>query len=383
MLNIYFLLFLVLVSCNVFAANFFNWVGSSNSVCDSEKKGDKSKNKCMDKFCLEDQNKEDRFNLSFDLLYFKTVSDSMQFTFKESEGANIALINNNTKGRYIEPNWKYEPGFRMNFGVPTYVGNWEVDMGWTWIRNHASKSCKGSNYDFYNIQGSSIGSVNYATSYFSRTRSKWDMLLNVFEVVLKNPIQIQKSFKFCPIIGVEGAYINQKLNIKNQLPFSDTQPGALANIVPHIDNKNDTWGVGPKVGFEVTFVMPLEFHFNFLASFASLFGQGYAKSKYSVVNYGGDMATGGRTSSHQTRLFTQIQLQAALEKVWSFNKSSVALEAGWETQTWFRQLRLNPAPNIEIPSAGSDLTLQSSVWKDHFYFLAKMRCAFFNKNCSS
>jgi hypothetical protein len=62
--------------------------------------------------------------------------------------------------------------------------------------------------------------------------------------------------------------------------------------------------------------------------------------------------------ARKTRLFSKVQVRAVAEKKWCWCDAALALSAGWETQVWFRQLRLDYFSTMGSPSNGSDLTLQ-------------------------
>jgi hypothetical protein len=141
-----------------------------------------------------------------------------------------------------------------------------------------------------------------------------------------------------------------------------------------LQGKNNTWGVGPKFGLGLTIAMPHQCNFNFLASFGSLFGQGKSTMKYS--NFRSITQTGGtdqdpiytesaysppttnQISYKATRMFSVIQVQGAIEKVWNLDCGNVSIAAGWEVQNWLRQQRLMTYGNVSDPSIGADLTLQ-------------------------
>lgn len=295
------------------------------------------------------------FKIYLDYLYFKAVEDSLAFTVDTSANPND-IMTSYFAGDFVEPKWKYNSGFRVGIAAPTELGNWEIAASWSYMSSSKNKRTKtSSNFNLYTLQSQlSLGLlagdplVNYA-------KGNWKLNFNVIDITLESPIYINNSLKIRPIIGVQGSIINQKTSVSYSTFLIDN---IFANPPQEIRGKNNTWGVGPKLGLGITLAMPYEINLNFLASFASLFGKGKAKTTYS--NFLQSVVGGTKLSSDTTRLFSQLQLQGALEKVWEFqrNCASLSIAVGWEAQTWFRQLRLNYYGTVENPSAGSDLTLQ-------------------------
>lgn len=309
-----------------------------------------------------DPNKDrlEDFKVSCDWLYFKAVQESLPFSVSVPD--SIDMINSSYFGGSLsEPKWKYSSGVRIGAGIPTGLGNWELGASWSYVSNKASRSKTSSNYKLFtlasaqdlDITGDSL--ANYA-------KGNWKLNFNTADITLESPIYINNSLKLRPIIGVQGASIQQKTNVK----YSDfnQQLLVIANPPQKLHGKNNTWGVGPKLGLGIAVAMPCEWNFNFLASFASLFGKGKSKVTYSsfvnlmVTPQEVISAPNNTISWDTTRLFSMIQLQGSVEKVWDFDCASLGVSVGWEAQTWLRQQRLVYYGTVVDPSQGSDLTLQ-------------------------
>jgi hypothetical protein len=296
------------------------------------------------------------FKVYLDYLYFKAVEDSLAFAVDMPINPDKEA-NSYFAGDFVEPKWKYNSGFRAGVAVPTELGNWEIGASWSYIRSSKSKQTKtSSHFNLYTLKSQLDLGLLAGDPVVNHTKGDWKLNFNVVDITLESPVYINNSLKLRPIIGVQGSIINQKTSISYSSFFIND---LYANPPQKIHGKNDTWGVGPKLGLGITLAMPHEVNLNFVAGFASLFGKGKAKTTYSdFLNQ--PVAGPTHLNANTTRLFSQLQLQGALEKIWELqnNCASLSFAIGWEAQTWFRQLRLNYYGTVENPSAGSDLTLQ-------------------------
>lgn len=304
---------------------------------------------------VEERTEKKSLKISGDLLYFKAVEDSLSFIFNTTN----SLDTKNTGqfgGSFVEPDWEYTTGFRLALSIPTTLVSWDLDFGWTSVSNNSNKVSKTSNsYSIY----TELSQVNLGSSgdaFVNNASGKWHLNLNAFDITLASQIDMNKNLRLKPVLGVEGAIVKQKMAVSyTNFIIQST----YANPPQRVFGKNSTWGIGPKVGLGMTVCMPVDI--NFFASFSSLFGKGKAKTTYSNMLNQPNVPTS--IMANLTRLFYQVQLQISVEKSWEWKKGFSSVSIGWETQSWFRQLRLNYYATIESPSPGSDLTLQGPFAK--------------------
>lgn len=310
-----------------------------------------------------DPNKDRLENFRFfcDWLYFKAVQDALSFTVDVPDNLDVAL-NSYFGGPLSEPKWNYNSGVRVGCAIPTDLGNWELGISWSYVRNSASRSKTSTTNSLFTIMSSAA--LNTTGDLLANNAAeKWKLNFNTADLTLESPIYINDSFKMRPIIGIQGSSIQQKTNVSYSDFFAET---GRANPPTRLRGKNNTWGIGPKLGLGITVAMPYSCNFNFLASFASLFGKGKSTTTYSNFIQINPMtntqtqisAPDNKITYNATRLFSLIQLQGSIEKGWNFDCSSVSIILGWEAQTWLRQQRAIYYSNASNPSQGSDLTIQ-------------------------
>ena len=153
---------------------------------------------------------------SFDLLYFKAISDDSSFVFKTEKGLNTST-SGNWGGSFITPSWEYEPGFRMGLATPLRWGDWKIAAGWTFVRNESNTVSEKSNtYNLFN-RLASASLISFQNSFSKHANGSWKSTINLFDLALKSAIIINKTYKITPSMGINSAVIQQELKVK----FSD------------------------------------------------------------------------------------------------------------------------------------------------------------------
>jgi hypothetical protein len=300
--------------------------------------------------CADEKSNLENMRLFGDFLYFKPVEDSLAYAMRSP---NSTTTLTQYTGDFIQPDWKYSPAFRLDLGVPVGFEGWGLDLSWTYFDQSNSTHETSSVYDLYTTMAQASPALS-GNAFVNSVRGKWHLQLNNVELTLEKVIPLLKSFSIRPIFGVAYAVIDQSLSVNYQDYLIESP---LAQSPQKIKGNNNTWGVGPKIALGMAFTMPLEFSFDFLVSFSGLFGKSSAKTTYSdFLNAGSSNTIGFKESGN--RLFTMLQLQASLKRIWAWESVRFSLQAGWETQIWFRQLRLNYFGTLDAPSIGADLTLQ-------------------------
>jgi hypothetical protein len=296
------------------------------------------------------EEKQNYLSLSGDFLYLKAVEDSLEFAVRTPWYNQNGI---SYSGSFIGPRYRYDPGFRLALFAPIGMDHWEVGLVWMNFHNRPrSTYASSSKYDLYTVLTQS-SAESAGTDFVNNVMGRWALGLNVVDFLMQKELKLSSSFSFTPLLGVEGSLIRQHLHVgyTNYLDTSLSQPPQA------IYGKNVTWGVGPKVGLDMCIKAGMGLSLDFLAAFSSLFGKSNAATYYNkFINLPPDSSVAFTLS--RNRLFSTMQLQAAIEESWKWGGASLSLKAGWETQIWFRQLRLNFMGTLDAPASGSDLTLQ-------------------------
>jgi hypothetical protein len=291
-------------------------------------------------------------SISADFLYFKAVEDSLAYALRTPS----AWVSGRFSGSFVEPDWDYFPAVRAALAITTATC-WDIAAYWTYVYSSRSTSASSDSYDLYTIMTQATPALS-GNAFVNHVAGKWKLNFNVAELLLEGSICLTKNFSLQPAFGIAGAMIRQNVNVR----YEDYLIVSPAVSPQHVTGKNATWGVGPKIALGMVFFMPRDFSFDFLAGFASLLGKSDAKTKYSQFLKSQALVTSPNDflefTEDSNRLFSMMQIQASLEKRWGCDGDGFSLMLGWETQVWFRQMRLNYFGTIDAVSTGADLTLQ-------------------------
>jgi len=299
--------------------------------------------------CVDNSKCCKQFYIGAELLYFSAIEDSLVYSNRLPQ-SSIGVVTSTA----IEQTWKYNPSGRVCFLFPVYFDEWSIGTSWTYVANHPQQTNAYSS--IYDLYASMIppSLTSNGNAYVNRVSGQWRLWMNVFDLTLERSFMLSKGCKFTPLFGIEGASIRQTTHVV----YSDFDiVSSSANTPQDIRGKNKSWGVGPQLGLDLAFMMPQNFTISFLTSFASLYGQARMKTDYSdLLGLSADNSIS--FVARKTRLFSKVQVRAVAEKKWCWCETALALSAGWETQVWFRQLRLDYFSTMGHPPNGSDLTLQ-------------------------
>jgi Legionella pneumophila major outer membrane protein precursor len=300
-----------------------------------------------------EENKELKIiRASGDLIYFKAVQDSLVYVFKTPEvGAPVTGVST-----LVEPDWKYSPGFRLSAFAPMYYDGWEVGISWTDFRQKITnkESSDKEVPELYAVMAQSSISEN-GSPFVADVSARWKIGMDVFDLTVERTVPLLTSFSIRPVFGVEGAVVTENVDVHYDKYYVFI-PAALPT---RVKIRNNMWGVGPKIALWLDFCLPKQVSIDCLTAISGLFGVGSAKTKY--LDYIDDTGqvppeTVVTLKNITDRLFSKIQLQGSLKKVWSLSQGELSLLVGWETQIWFRMNRIPFYGTIDTEFPGADLT---------------------------
>jgi len=299
-------------------------------------------------------------DLSCDFLYYKAVSDSSSFVFKTTPSLDTPNTGN-WGGVFVYPDWDYDFGFRTNIATPVRWGAWLLSAGWMFFKNTSDKVSVSSPEETLFNQASSPDLNISGNNFVKEANGVWSLHMHLFDLSMKSPIFINHTIHITPKMGIEGSLIRQKLICK----YSDflIQNLAYNDVTSGVSYKNNTWGVGPMLGAEVSLNMPYLFTIKFLSEFSLLFGECKAKTHYNnIPEVDTDIV------SNITMLFPHTRIQVNLQKEWRFWGCCWGFIVGWETQIFSRQLNAHYYSTIVSGSTGSDLMIQGPFFRGTLRF---------------
>ncbi len=212
------------------------------------------------------------------------VDASFLYWHGSEEGLSLASNGVLNGGNlYLTPNtatvfqsFGFKPGFQVGLGAVTR-DKWVIYSEYTWLRGSETTSRTPSPsristagiatatastgtpvfvVDDWFIQGTSNGQALAG----SRIASKWQYGLDFLDVTASRPFYQGRNVTVTPYAGVRGALIRQRMKV------TLNESTGLSGITPPSSpiastNKSSSWGLGPRVGFDGTCLLPMGFRF--------------------------------------------------------------------------------------------------------------------------
>lgn len=183
------------------------------------------------------------FFISGDFLYWQAQEDGLEYAV---DGISRAANLDTTKGKTREPNFEWEPGFRVGAGFTLSDTLWDIGAFWTRLNYTATDSVTASSrpstpllpiLDNTGILSVSLVDLNSASA-------KWELHYNVLDFLMAREIKINKFLYLRPSGGLRFAWVNQNYNVSYDYAIT---PDSRTSI----EHKNDFWGVGIRGGLDL------------------------------------------------------------------------------------------------------------------------------------
>lgn len=162
-----------------------------------------------------------------DLLYWRAFESGLDTCFPVSACDEInsdGRVISNFKGKGRNPNFEWNPGFRVGVGYEFYACNWDIVATWTHFHSHA----------------------HYKGNY-SQNKLGLHLDFNTVDVLGGYRLNLSPCFILWPFIGLRGAEIEQKLHIGgSSYSISRYETNSL-NQSDSI-SKQKFYGIGPMIG---------------------------------------------------------------------------------------------------------------------------------------
>ena len=175
-----------------------------------------------------------------------------------SDGRVISRFN----GRARNPDFDWDPGFRIGAGYEFACSNWDVAVFYTYFRSRShdsnspdSDSSSSDSYRFDNREN----------------RLRWNINFDLIDVVAGYEADVGSCFMFRPFIGLRGARIDQKVH-RGHFQSSD---GYFSRSRDHFGGRNHEKfsGLGPLLGIEADWNIGCGFQLYANASTSWLYGK--------------------------------------------------------------------------------------------------------------
>jgi hypothetical protein len=162
-----------------------------------------------------------------ELLYWRAFQDGLDICVPTDVSDTVlsdGRIISNFEGRSKDPNFEWNPGFRLGAGYEFACSNWDVGAIWTHYNSKAHRSFSDEN------------------------RLRWHVDLDVVDLLVAYQSDFDSCFSLKPYLGLRFARIDQKLRLgeaPDATTFAITDETLLGT-----NNKHKFTGAGPLIGLE-------------------------------------------------------------------------------------------------------------------------------------
>lgn len=268
-------------------------------------------------------------------LLWKPFEDNIDFVDKvTTENDEFKTVVNRLK----HPNYEWSSGVRITLG--TYLPNydqWDFNIAATYYYTQAKNHAKGTS-DFAQFLDSSWLSQLMGSGISAHVL--WKMNFFTGDLVLGRSYPITPHFTLRPFLGVRGALIIQEYHSRmdalflKELSFKEPE---IVQEKSRFTGDHDFWGVGPRIGADMSF--DLSKGWSILTSLSAAFFYGrYTLSEkfFGFILRGSDFTffnTPFTVKGHDADSMLRTNLEGMIG-------------IGWEK--WIRNRRARIAPSIEF-----------------------------------
>lgn len=175
-------------------------------------------------------------------------------------GAGITAIwglNNLVDAKFLNPNYKWDFGFKLGLGYNTTCDGWDIGVLWTWYRGKANDHVEAEQGDNAVLLPlwSAYAPLQGLTLYATDIETNWNLELNLVDIDMGREFWTSKYLTMRPHIGVRIAFLDQKYKIAHKGGSFSANSNAGANpIQTGVNNTvlmhNDFSGAGIRAGLE-------------------------------------------------------------------------------------------------------------------------------------
>jgi Legionella pneumophila major outer membrane protein precursor len=307
--------------------------------------------------------------LTADFIWWRAVEEGLDYAFK----GTTTFPHNADRGRVHHPDFSYEPGFKVGFGLKFRHDGWDFFSQYTRLiveegetRNRARSDRDGNSSVQSNITLPEGGNLN--TFWAGEANAKWGLRFNVLDLELGRNFWISKRLTLRPFVGMKFDWTSQKFRVKYDDIDVDNIYSTTLNNGAELKMKmqQHQWAVGLRTGLDTAWYMARKWCIFGDVAFSGMLNDFDVHRKDRVERVNGTAWTQNHLirKSHPVTAVIEWALGLRYETAFYHDDYMFQLQAGWEEQIWFNQNQF-----IFFPNAGSsDLSFQGLTIKAAFYF---------------
>ena len=283
--------------------------------------------------------------ITAEFIYWKAVQENIHYAFN---GVNPTFppSGDPDSGSVKSPDFDFEPGFKLGFGLRFMHDGWDLYGNWTWLSEFEGDGRVEEDED--SAAYTLLSSIDYEASddvrtgghyndstqfHFAKGRVEWSMQFNALDLELGRNFYISRYLTLRPHFGLKFGWIDQDYTVR----LKDTALGAESDAKTEIDQ--DFFGVGIRTGLDTVWYFTKHWGLYGEFAFAALWSDFDTDREDTFAAPGIPKAEVADYERHLQTLTEVLELGLGFRYDTTFFVGDYAfyLQAGWEEQIWFNQ----------------------------------------------
>lgn len=301
---------------------------------------------------------------SASFIYWQLSQENMQVAFADNLSNADYTTANQVQGSYVDMNFKYKPGFQVGLGINFDRDDWDAFAEYTRIHTTNTSSTNGTLL----TAGSSAPLLPtwghpyvLGTNVYNTGSESWQCNLDLINLDLGRVYYVGTQLTFRPFFGARSALIQQNVHTQYVNTGFSNGTGLFIEVpgVMNVVQRNHSWSIGPRVGFDTNWLFGQGLRFFGNANADLLYTKYKVQNKTSFVATSAVAGSGiiqgqnlfSITKEKPFALRTHLDLEMGLGWGSYFDNNNwyIDLSAGYAFQVFFDQNMLSTFLNSSMP----------------------------------
>ncbi|MDN3509213.1 MAG: Lpg1974 family pore-forming outer membrane protein [Candidatus Neptunochlamydia sp.] len=281
--------------------------------------------------------------ITADFIWWKASEEGLPFSRSGVNAVSATsladVFSSPSKGKIASAGEDWAPGFKVGLGLNMGHDGWDVYAQYTWLHPSNTKTQKGTNLDY-------PGAISLGGSY-SEIQGKWDLHFNVIDLELGRNFYLSQFLTIRPHIGFKGTWQDHdwKITAKAANPidisYKDQEESKIKSLTGpvHFNKHYDVWGIGLRGGFNIAWYMSKCWSIYGDLSLSTLWTNYHKQTLTAKI----DDKTSGKSrgvvnidngNTYTCKYVGELELGLRWETWFYDDNYHLAVQAGWEQQTW-------------------------------------------------
>lgn len=303
--------------------------------------------------------------ITADFIYWKAYEEGLGYA---TTGYGSTGITPTSRGSVKQPDFKFEPGFKVGLGLNLSHDGWDLYAEYTWRHAGNTKSRTREDagdstlrYNWTPLDGNAVPLSGSDRLTFAS--GNWRLQFNVLDAEIGRNFYISRYLTLRPFTGFKGTWQDQNYIVKYETIPSPT----LFDLI-RIGQHENFWGVGIRSGLDTAWHATKHWSIVGNVALTALWSDYSVKRRdrtrsSDVV----DSSVTFNTKNGFSTIKPILELQLGLRwETWFYDDDyHISFLVGWEEQIWFSR---NQFIHLFEESAHGDLTMHGLTIHGRFDF---------------